>query len=83
MAFFFFSESRCLSKCCVLANLIGKPPYVVWHLYYMHMVYSDDQRLGPPVPPPVSRVEVRDVGAWGSPAAAGTAIERPPNTNTK
>ena len=26
MAFFFFSESRCLSKCCVLANLIGKPP---------------------------------------------------------
>jgi hypothetical protein len=49
----------------------------------MHMVYSDDQRLGPPVPPPVSRVEVRDVGAWGSPAAAGTAIERPPNTNTK
>ena len=27
MAFFFFSESRCLSKCCVLANLIGKPPH--------------------------------------------------------
>jgi len=30
MAFFFFSESRCLSKCCVLANLIGKPPSWTW-----------------------------------------------------